>query len=390
MAAPREEKRAYRRSLGLLELVSLGVGATIGSGIFVVPGIAAGLAGPSSLLAWIVVAASATCVALSLARIQACSPSGTTFTAIFTPLFGRAVSAVLVGLYLLSCVLGVATIAAGLGQYFSFFAIPHVLSAEILVLAIFLGVNIIGIGLSGQTENVLTAIKVVSLVVLAVALAPSVRVENLVLDEVASLPDLLKVAIIVYWPFTGFEISAIPVEETRDPRRIARALVVVMALVCSIYMALNLSLIGAVGSAALASSSAPVAYAAGHVFAGAAPYVAMIGIVTMLSALNAYIVGASRVLQNVAAAYRMPWFAVLSRRGVPAAALAATCGFSAVLLLFSNRFDTLAAASVVANLGPYVAICAAAFVLAKEVSARAVAFGGMILTAAILVLYALL
>lgn len=390
MAGPVEEKHAYRRSLGLVELVSLGVGGTIGSGIFVVPGIAAGIAGPSSLLAWGVVAASATSVALSLARIQSLTSSGTTFTEIFTPVFGNGPSAILVGLYFLSCIFGVATISAGLGQYFAFFSISHVLVVEIVVLAVFLGVNVVGIGLSGQTENVLTAIKVVSLLVIIAALAPHVSAKNLAVERVASLPDLLEVAIIVYWPFTGFEISSIPVEETRDPRRISRALVIVMVLVCSIYVALNVSLIGAVGSAELAASPAPVAYATGRVFAGSAPIVAVIGIITMLSALNAYIVGASRVLQNLAATCRVPWLETLSARGVPATSLAATCGLSAALLLFSNRFDTLAAASVVANLVPYVAMCMVAYRLAKDAQGRVVAAAGVILTAAILVLYLLL
>jgi amino acid transporter len=201
------------------------------------------------------------------------------------------------------------------------------------------------------------------------------------------MPDLVRVAIIVYWPFTGFEISAIPVEETRDPSRISRALVLVMVVVCSIYVALNLALIGAVGSAELASSPAPVAYAAGRVFAGAAPAVAVVGIITMLSALNAYIVGASRVLQNLAATYRLRPLAALSERGTPVASLAAVCAVSATILLFSNRFDTLAAASVVSNLVPYVAICVVAFVLMKARAARAVAAAGAALTAAILALY---
>jgi amino acid transporter len=47
-----QKKRSYKTSLGLLELVSLGIGGTIGSGIFIVPGIVAGIAGPSSIIAW--------------------------------------------------------------------------------------------------------------------------------------------------------------------------------------------------------------------------------------------------------------------------------------------------------------------------------------------------
>ncbi len=52
-------RNSYRVSLGLFEPVSLGLGGTIGSGIFVVPGIAAGIAGPSSILPYIFVCISA-------------------------------------------------------------------------------------------------------------------------------------------------------------------------------------------------------------------------------------------------------------------------------------------------------------------------------------------
>lgn len=46
------EEGSYRRSIGQLELVSPVIGGTKGSGIFVVPGIAAGILGPASLKVW--------------------------------------------------------------------------------------------------------------------------------------------------------------------------------------------------------------------------------------------------------------------------------------------------------------------------------------------------
>lgn len=378
---------SYRKSLGLVELVSLGVGGTIGSGIFVVPGIAAGIAGPSSLFAWIFVALSAVCVALSLAWIQSRSPGGTPFVAIFEPVFGPRASGVLATVYLVSSVFGVATIAAGLGQYFGFFSVPHILAAEIFVIMAFLGINLVGIALSGRTENILTAAKIVPIVLIAAALLPFIRPENLVPARAASLPDILKVVIIVYWPFTGFEISAIPVEETRDPRTISRALLLVMLLVCTIYLMLNVALIGAVGSADLAASPAPVATAAGLVFSGAAPLVAIIGIITMFSALNAYIIGTSRVLQNMAGRYRLPRLAELTPRGTPKTALVISCILSGGLLFFSNSFNLLASVAVLTTLVPYIAICLVALKLAREPRVRALGIVGAATTAAILVLY---
>ncbi len=58
-------ERSYRRSLGLFSLVSLGLGGTVGSGIFVVPGVAAGLLGPAALLVWLLIGLSAGAVAFA-------------------------------------------------------------------------------------------------------------------------------------------------------------------------------------------------------------------------------------------------------------------------------------------------------------------------------------
>ena len=46
-------KVEFRRDLGLLDIVMIGIGAMIGAGIFVLSGIAAGLAGPACILAFL-------------------------------------------------------------------------------------------------------------------------------------------------------------------------------------------------------------------------------------------------------------------------------------------------------------------------------------------------
>ena len=302
-------------------------------------------------------------------------------------LFGRPLAALLVTTYAFSSAFGIATIAAGLGQYLAFFDVGHLLGLEILIIAVFLVLNLVGIALSGATENVLSLIKLVGIVAIIVALVPFFHERLLLPVRIVPLRALLQVVIIVYWPFTGFEISAIPVAETKDPARIARALMLVMALVCVIYLALNVALIGAIGTAELAASEAPVAYAVGRIFPGAGPLVAVLGIVTMASALNAYIVGASRVVQNGCETFHLRRLAALSSRGVPASALYVTCASATALLLFCNHFDVLAAAAVLMTLVPYVAICWAAFVGATNRTTRLVSLSGAILTSAILVLY---
>jgi amino acid transporter len=381
------EAGTYKRSLGLFELVSLGVGGTIGSGIFVVPGVAAKLSGPWSLLAWLIVALSASCVLLSLAYVSFRFTSSNSFYSLFSSVFGQKFAVILIGLYLISSVFGISTIAAGIGQYLSYFGILNVLIIEIVIIGSFCLLNISGISLSGSTENILTTLKIIPLVIIAFLLIPFIHVENFIPQTPVTYTGFLATIIIVYWPFTGFEISAIPVEETRDPKIIRRSLMLVMGIVVSVYLLLNISLIGSVGSETLAASPAPIATAAAMLFDSSGFIVAIIGIVAMLSAINAYIIGTSRILQSMAVQFSIPKLQDLTPRGTPAFALITGCVISAVLLLFSNHFTQLATISVITTLIPYIFFCLSSWLLVTDTKSRLVSAVGAISTAAILIIY---
>jgi amino acid transporter len=377
----------YRRSLGLFELVSLGVGGTIGSGIFVVPGVAAKLSGPWSLFAWLIVALSASCVLLSLAYVSFRFTSSNSFYSLFSLVFGQKIAVPLIVLYLISSVFGIATIAAGIGQYLAYFGISNVLIIEIAIIGCFCWLNISGISLSGMTENILTTLKIIPLIIIAFLLIPFINVENFIPQTPVTYTGFLATIIIVYWPFTGFEISAIPVEETKNPKIIRRSLILVMGIVVSVYLLLNFSLIGSVGTETLAASPAPIATAAAMIFDSSGFIVAIIGIVAMLSAINAYIIGTSRILQPMAVQFSIPKLQDLTSRGTPAFALITGCVISAVLLLFSNHFAQLATISVITTLIPYIFFCLSSWVLVTDIKSRLVSAGGAISTAAILIIY---
>jgi amino acid transporter len=381
------EGYVYKRSLGLFELVSLGVGGTIGSGIFVVPGVAARLSGPWSLLAWIIVALSASCVLLSLAYVSFRFTSSNSFYSLFKSVFGDRIAVLLIILYLVSSVFGISTIAAGIGQYVTYFGFSNVLLIELIIIGAFCWLNITGISFSGMTENVLTTLKIIPLIIISILLIPFIKIDNFAPLVPLTTSGLLATIIIVYWPFTGFEISAIPVEETRDPLLIRRSLILVMGIVVSVYLLLNVSLIGSVGVEALAASPAPIATAAGILFIHSGPFVACVGIVAMLSAINAYIIGTSRILQSMSAGFSIPVIRDLNTRGTPAYALIAGCAVSGALLLFSNHFDQLATISVLTTLIPYIFFCLASWVLVTDIKSRLVSATGAISTAAILIIY---
>jgi amino acid transporter len=125
-------------------------------------------------------------------------------------------------------------------------------------------------------------------------------------------------------------------------------------------------------------------------FAHAGPVVAFIGIIAMLSAMNAYVIGTSRIIHSLSARFALPGIKDLTRQGTPAVALVVSCVASGLLLLASNHFEALATISVITTLIPYIFFCIAAWILVPERRPRIIALTGMLSTAAILILYFLL
>ena len=75
-----ERKSDLRRDLRLVDAIGVGLGAIIGAGIFVVTGVAAGVAGPAFLIGLLIAGVAATCNALSSAELAAAYPqSGGTY-----------------------------------------------------------------------------------------------------------------------------------------------------------------------------------------------------------------------------------------------------------------------------------------------------------------------
>ena len=160
-----------------------------------------------------------------------------------------------------------------------------------------------------------------------------------------------------------------------------------MVIVASVYLVLNIALMGSVGAAVLAASPAPIATAAGLLIAQSGVLVACIGIIAMLSALNAYIIGTSRVMQSASSRLGIPVMNELSGRGTPVYALVAGCGISAALLLVSNHFDVLAGISVITTLIPYIFFCIAAWLSIHKWKIRLISGVGAVSTLMIIIAY---
>src|ERR1700742_4171901 len=112
-----EDQGGLRRAVGSLDLMALGIGGTIGTGIFVIIGEAIGDSGPAIILSFVLAGLTALFSAFSYAELASAVPvSGSAYTYIYATL-GEIIAWIIGWDLILEYGLSIAAIASGWGQY---------------------------------------------------------------------------------------------------------------------------------------------------------------------------------------------------------------------------------------------------------------------------------
>jgi basic amino acid/polyamine antiporter, APA family len=340
-----ESAPELRRDLGLIDAVGIGFGAIIGAGIFVVTGVAAGIAGPAFLLGLFIAGIAAAANALSSAQLAAEYPqSGGTYEYGYRVL--GAWSGFTAGwLFLASKIAAAGTVALGLAGYLDGLVAglpPRMIAVAAVV--VFTVLNYFGIRRSSRANLVIVGISLATLLTFVLLTAPSFSAGNLQPFAPAGLRGTLQSAAILFFAYTGYARIATLGEEVSDPRRtIPRAVLITIGGAIMLYMAVAVVAIGAAGAPALAATAAPLQVAAD---AAGRPWLVLVvsagGLTAMLGVILSQVLGLSRMvfamsrrgdlplaLSRVHPRFGTPHRAVLAV-GVMAAVVAATGTLGAV------------------------------------------------------------
>jgi APA family basic amino acid/polyamine antiporter len=305
------------RRLGLGDAVVLGLGATLGAGVFAAFAPAARAAGSGLLIGLGIAALVAYCNATASAQLAAQYPeSGGTYV------YGRKRLGPWWGFVAgWGFVVGKTASCAAMALTFAAYASPEgwerpVAVAAVLVLA---AVNYRGITRTAGLTRVLVAVVLLALVV---AVAGSLAGGD---PDPARITDaggigwygVLQSAGLLFFAFAGYARLATLGEEVRDPERtIPRAIPLALGLVVAVYAVVAGTLLLTLGAEGTALSASPVAAA---VTAGswdwAAPVVRVGAAATSLGALLALIAGIGRTTLAMARQADLPpWLAAVHPR----------------------------------------------------------------------------
>lgn len=329
---------SLERRLGVTDAVALGLGAMLGAGVFAAFAPAAAAAGSALLVGLVLAGVIAWCNATSSAQLAAQYPqSGGTYV------YGRRELGEWWGFAAGWCfVVGKTASCAAMALTFAAYAAPGWgKPAALLAVAAITLVTCLGVSRTAAATKVIVVIVVAVLAVVVVASASGASSSNPLGEGVTpTLYGVLQSAGILFFAFAGYARIATLGEEVQDPKRtIPKAIGIALALALVIYVVVAATALAALGPAALASSSAPLADAAA--IAGwpwTTPVVRMGAAIAALGALLALMAGVTRTELAMAREGDLPRVLAMvhPRARVPRVAAISLGAVVALLVLFAD------------------------------------------------------
>ena len=299
---------AYLRSLRPWDAALIVVGGIIGGGIFLNPGIAAQRteSGLALLLMWAGAGVLTLVGALCYAELGARRPhAGGTYVYLreaFGPLAGFLFGWTMLLVIYSGSTAAVATIFASYAA--ALFGLPPAWALPLTVggLVFVSGINLFGIRLGAQIQNLFALLKLLAVAVLVVCglfLAGAGHGQVLAVDPARHGVGFIGAALPVLFAYSGFTYLNNLAGEVRDPQRtLPRALSLGMVLVIIAYVLVNVAYLAVLGHAGLAASTAPAADVMQQVAGPVGAKVIALGVaISTLGFCNITLVAGARVLQ---------------------------------------------------------------------------------------------
>ncbi len=248
--------------MGLFQLTMYGIGLTLGAGIYVLIGEAAGFAGNSMWISFLLATIVAIFAGLSYAELSALFPKAAAEYVFVKNAFKNNFIAFIIGwLTAITSIITAATVALGFGGYFTeFVGIPIILSA-ILLLGVLSFVNFIGIRQSAWMNTIFALITAGGLgliIFLGVTFGSAESVDYL--EAPNGTTGIVLAFILIFFAFIGFEDMANVAEEVKRPQKtLPRAIILCILITGVIYVLVSLSSVRILNWEELGQSTAPLA-----------------------------------------------------------------------------------------------------------------------------------
>lgn len=252
-----------KRSLGLWQLTMISVGATLGTGIFVILGASIPLAGPAIWIAFLVAGVAALLSALSYAEMASCVPaSGSSYSYVYATM-GEGIAWVCGWCLVLEYAVSIAAVAVGAGQYINeslatfglhlpdaiaqppgFGGVVNLPAAGLVILSMLLLIR--GAKESAWVNTVMVGVKIVILLIFVAIAFTAFSAQNFEPLAPMGVAGISAAASRLFFSYIGFDAASTAGEEARNPQRdLPKAIILSMLIITGIYILVAIAAIGA-------------------------------------------------------------------------------------------------------------------------------------------------
>jgi APA family basic amino acid/polyamine antiporter len=381
-----------RKCLSALDLTLLGIGCTIGTGIFVLTGIAAATqAGPAVVLSFLIASIPCLFAALSYAELASSvggcgSAYGYSYVA-----FGEVIAWIVGWDLVLEYGVAIATVANGWSGYMcsvlnaTGFSLPDFLTKGPLaggivnlpafaIIFVLMAILIAGVKESARTNAVIVLIKMAAIAVFVGVAVFNIHPENwtpfMPFGWFSYTPDgktvgVLAASSLVFFAYVGFDSVSIAVEEARNPKRdIPIGILGSLAFCTLIYIIVAGLLTGVVPYTVLGVSS-PVAFALEQLGVRWASALVATGVIAgLMSVMLALYYGLTRVIYAMGRDGLLPAAcALVNKKTHTPVRTTVVCGLVIALLAGFIPLGLLAELVNIGTLAAFVLVCGGVIVL---------------------------
>jgi basic amino acid/polyamine antiporter, APA family len=282
------EKKSLHRTLGAFQLTMLGIGAVIGTGIFVLTSEAAQKAGPGMLLSFVVAGFVCAVAALCYSELASMVPvSGSAYTYTYA-VVGELLAWMVGWALILEYAVGASAVAVGWSNHavgllhglgvdfpplisnadalmakvqlaFGAAPTPDLTTAmqvggwinvpAIVIAMLVTWLLIIGTTESARVNAVLVAIKIAALTLFVALTVPVMNAENFKPFMPTGGAGVFGAAASIFFAYVGFDAVSTAAEETKNPQRNVPIGLIASLSICTLfYLAVASGAIGAIGA----------------------------------------------------------------------------------------------------------------------------------------------
>ncbi len=304
------------KTLGLPQIVALYVGAVIGSGVLLIPGLAAEKAGPASILAWLLMSILVVPMAITMGLLSARYPSAGGVSTFVRNAYGDRFGNMVGWFFLLSVPMGAPILSVTGANYLAVlmnWGDTQTYAAAALILITVLSMNVLGMHVAARVQTVVVSLIITILILAVVAAMPHASTASFVPFAPNGWLSVIQAAGLLFWCFIGWEAVTHLSEEFVDPAKNAvRGVLWSAGIVALLYFSVAFMTVAThsygIGISA-ASLSVMIQLTLGPVGGW---IVAVTALFICIAAANAYVGAASRIAYALAQEAVAPrWFGIL-------------------------------------------------------------------------------